>query len=273
MTFPMPTSWDPVSRDASITCDHANRKITFTEGPLSHGYTIRFDTLIGETVYDVLTANQAILLHKAHFFGDNKAFDGILKAKMTKKMVSIANEIAGADAVRWREQEFKVVGQVVQEKFLADLWMYDTLCSSGDYSFSEVHNSNLVVPTSVTNGVLNQVRDIFVKESAINRPLIPPCQVVNTHFATADVDISRNGVYGNPHPITEQEPREVVIEKFKKTLKNKIRSGEISKEQIMHLWGKRLGCTCTPNDCHGHVWTAAVQWVAKDFFAEPVKDA
>lgn len=268
MSFPTPSSWEPVSRDASITCDHANKKMIFNEGPLAHSYTISFDTQIGEDTFDVLSANQAILLHKAHFFGDMKAFDGILKAKMLKKMVSIAKEISGLDPVRWKAQEFKVVGQVVQEKFLMDLWMYDTLCMTGDYAFSESYNSNLVVSSDVTNRVLGQVRDIFIKEASVNRPLIPPCQVVNTHYANADVDISRNSIYGNPHPITEQEPREVVIEKFRKTLKQKIRTGEITKEQIMHLWGKRLGCTCAPNNCHGHVWTAAVQWVCKEKFGE-----
>ena len=68
-----------------------------------------------------------------------------------------------------------------------------------------------------------------------------------------DVDITRDGPWGNPFRIGRDGTREEVIDKFRA-------HGEktgLDKKARAELTGKVLGCCCKPLPCHGDVY---VEW-------------
>lgn len=77
--------------------------------------------------------------------------------------------------------------------------------------------------------------------------------VVNKKVDDYDVYIGRGSIFGNPYVIGRDGTREEVIARYEKEwfpflLRDKIFAAEVKK-----LKGKRLGCFCSPNHCHGDV--------------------
>lgn len=64
------------------------------------------------------------------------------------------------------------------------------------------------------------------------------------------VYIGRPSKWGNPYPITPDEPRELVIAKFRKYLDENPELKQAAKKQLR---GKDLVCFCAPKPCHGDV--------------------
>ena len=64
-----------------------------------------------------------------------------------------------------------------------------------------------------------------------------------------DVYIGRPSKWGNPFMIGRDGSREEVIFKYLKWLRNQ---PELIKA-LPELKGKRLGCWCAPNSCHGDI--------------------
>ncbi|AUE22841.1 hypothetical protein Ah1_00323 [Aeromonas phage Ah1] len=85
------------------------------------------------------------------------------------------------------------------------------------------------------------------------------CYVVNKYKMEFDVDIQRGTIWGNPH---KDGTRTENIEQFKNHLKDQIRRGNITKEMLLSLHGKRLGCTCSPLPCHGDIIAVLVNKLA-----------
>ena len=86
------------------------------------------------------------------------------------------------------------------------------------------------------------------------------CKVVNKYKEDYDVYIGRGSKWGNPYRIGEDGTREEVIEKYRLYLWKQIKKGEITPQDLWELNGKRLGCFCAPQACHGDVLVAAVKW-------------
>ena len=74
-------------------------------------------------------------------------------------------------------------------------------------------------------------------------------RVVNIKNSDYDVYCGRGSKYGNPFIIGINGDRKTVIEKFRNYLNN---NKKLQKE-VMKLRGLRLGCHCTPLDCHAEV--------------------
>ena len=87
--------------------------------------------------------------------------------------------------------------------------------------------------------------------------------VVNKKVEPYDIYIGRGSVWGNPFYIGHDGTREQVIELYRRHLWKQIQSGEITKEQLLSLRGKRLGCFCKPLPCHGDVIVRAIEWAEK----------
>lgn len=86
------------------------------------------------------------------------------------------------------------------------------------------------------------------------------CLVANMrHGEPYDVRIDRQTQWGNPFVVGRDGTREEVIREYHRHLQFRVRSGQLSIEELASLAGKRLGCWCSPNHCHGHVlaWAAA----------------
>jgi hypothetical protein len=74
-------------------------------------------------------------------------------------------------------------------------------------------------------------------------------KVVNKYTTHYDVDITRNGPWGNPFKIGVSGKRSEVIRKYEKYL---LRHPELI-ANLYTLVGRRLGCVCKPQACHGDV--------------------
>lgn len=90
--------------------------------------------------------------------------------------------------------------------------------------------------------------------------------VVNLKKEPYDVYIGRLGLFGNPHPIgwcaicRESHDRRSCIEAYRKHFRQAIRDRAWRKE-VEQLKGKRLGCFCKPQACHGDVIR---EWLEKE---------
>lgn len=73
-------------------------------------------------------------------------------------------------------------------------------------------------------------------------------QVVNCRHESFDVFIGRPSKWGNPFEIGPGMTREQAIALFRVHVK---RSGLLA--DLHELQGKRLGCFCAPDPCHGDV--------------------
>lgn len=78
--------------------------------------------------------------------------------------------------------------------------------------------------------------------------------VVHLKRELFDVDISRNGPWGNPFKIGRDGDRDQVIAEYREwVLRGDDPEGLWIREHIGELRGKRLGCWCAPKACHGDV--------------------
>lgn len=87
------------------------------------------------------------------------------------------------------------------------------------------------------------------------------CTVVNKYKEEYDVYIGRGSRWGNPYKIGQDGTREEVIELFRNHLWESLKDGSITNADLLSLDGKRLGCFCKPQACHGDVIVRAVEWV------------
>jgi hypothetical protein len=78
-------------------------------------------------------------------------------------------------------------------------------------------------------------------------------KVVHCKKEKYDVYIGRPSPWGNPFALKDESEREAVIKKYRAWLKHQIKTEKISKERVLGLRGKTLGCWCAPKACHGDV--------------------
>lgn len=90
--------------------------------------------------------------------------------------------------------------------------------------------------------------------------LLYNCSEGKENIPTGVTYIGRKSKYGNNFIIGIHGTREECIEKFKKDLKERIQSGEITLEFLADLYNKPLLCHCYPDPCHGEVWIAGSRW-------------
>jgi hypothetical protein len=81
--------------------------------------------------------------------------------------------------------------------------------------------------------------------------------------------IDRSTKFGNPYSIGKDGDRAEVIKKYRLWLWQQINLGEITKEELAELHGKRCGCWCKPKDCHGDVLQSAVLWAKQQIPLAP----
>lgn len=68
----------------------------------------------------------------------------------------------------------------------------------------------------------------------------------------------KGSIWGNPFK------GDGAVEKYEAHIRAKLESGEITKEQLMELKGKNLGCWCKPNPCHADVLVKLVDEYTRD---------
>lgn len=97
-------------------------------------------------------------------------------------------------------------------------------------------------------------------------------KVVNVRIESYDKYIGRPSKFGNPFYIGADGTRDEVVEKYKGWLYDQIEEGEITKDDIDSLKGKKLGCYCAPKRCHGDVLLELIN-VSDTFDWEGVSNA
>jgi len=81
----------------------------------------------------------------------------------------------------------------------------------------------------------------------------------HTHMLADGIKPGAEGWLGNPHPIgwcdrcLEYHTREECIEAFKIDFYQKLETESAFRQHVISLRGKRLGCYCKPEACHGDI--------------------
>jgi hypothetical protein len=80
-------------------------------------------------------------------------------------------------------------------------------------------------------------------------------RVVHCRREPYDVYIGRPGPWGNPFVLGRDGNRELVIEKYRAYLRERLAHEPGLRERIVRELGGGtvLGCWCAPRPCHGHV--------------------
>lgn len=76
--------------------------------------------------------------------------------------------------------------------------------------------------------------------------------VVNAHHSPFDVLIARPSIFGNPFRRGVDGSREEVIAKYREWFARRLQDPKFHLA-VLELRGKRLGCYCAPDPCHGQV--------------------
>jgi hypothetical protein len=76
--------------------------------------------------------------------------------------------------------------------------------------------------------------------------------VTNIRNDQCDVYIGRPSPFGNPFQIGKHGDRTTVIQKYREWFYKKLNDTEFSCK-VNSLRGKRLGCWCAPDPCHGDI--------------------
>ncbi len=77
--------------------------------------------------------------------------------------------------------------------------------------------------------------------------------VVNRRREAFDVYIGRGSPLGNPYRIGPDGERDEVIRKYAYDFPLRFRTEPDFREAVLSCEGKRLGCYCKPEACHGDV--------------------
>ena len=95
-------------------------------------------------------------------------------------------------------------------------------------------------------------------------PLAPKTRVVSMRNGNKDYDIriDRETKWGNRFYMTHESvaERDRVCDEHEIDLWLKIYDGEIRIGHLLELYGKRLGCWCSPKRCHGDALARAAEW-------------
>jgi len=84
---------------------------------------------------------------------------------------------------------------------------------------------------------------------------MPPVEtvVVNIRTSEYDVAIDRSSPFGNPYHLGKDGDRQVVLQKYREYFYARVEKDPEFKRRVLTLRGKRLGCWCAPNLCHGGI--------------------
>ena len=62
-----------------------------------------------------------------------------------------------------------------------------------------------------------------------------------------------DSIWANPYKITENQSREQVLQLYSEYIEKKLESDNNLVKELLHLKGKKLGCWCKPECCHGDI--------------------
>ena len=97
----------------------------------------------------------------------------------------------------------------------------------------------------------------------LNLRHIPGDTSPETLLARGIVRVDRATEWGNRFPIGRRfASRAQVIERYRRDLWRRIRSGELPLDKLAAIAGMPLACHCHPKPCHAAVLARAARWAA-----------
>jgi len=107
------------------------------------------------------------------------------------------------------------------------------------------------------NSVINNIKENGIPLRVINLKLAKAINIKGTEFNKESSEtyeyIGRGSKWGNPYSMYENgDDRDEVIRKFKYDF-DFDKFLNVKKEDFIHLKGKKLGCFCKPQACHGDI--------------------
>ena len=84
----------------------------------------------------------------------------------------------------------------------------------------------------------------------------------------------RSSPFHNPFKIGKDGDRDEIIDKYRSYIIDNIGKNEILMKQLINMKGKRLGCWCYPDACHGDVLLELIDMYTKPSTTKPsiIKD-
>jgi hypothetical protein len=164
-------------------------------------------------------------------------------------------------------------GMELRDDATNEVWVGPRECECGDcfhvrYGCIECGDkTGACTPTACAHASpSNEPSQVATGDTAA--PVPARARVVNMHREGWDVDISRNGPWGNPYSHMRDtaaqyvvESRERAVDLYREWLRQRVRDGEPGLVQALAaLHGLRLGCYCAPDLCHGEVLADAAMW-------------
>jgi hypothetical protein len=77
--------------------------------------------------------------------------------------------------------------------------------------------------------------------------------VVNMRTNAHDVAIDRSSPFGNPFHRDQHNDRNAVLALYRTYFYKRVEQDAEFKRRVLDLRGKRLGCHCSPQRCHGEI--------------------
>jgi len=165
--------------------------------------------------------------------------------KFERKMTSILSKFL----------EFKLAYMADYNSYISKYLSSDArVCDAITASIDENHLDNITHAIIFNDGeTFNRLIEVAKKNGIKSRIInVGVTSVVNVNKGEKhDVYIGRGSPWGNPYVIGADGDRDEVIRKFKYDFDRGFL--KISKEDVIRLKGKVLGCHCKPAACHGDV--------------------
>ena len=123
-------------------------------------------------------------------------------------------------------------------------------------------NSTRSGPRSQPNRAMNSAPATSPRARALDAPRAGPAAAHRTRGKRGPLRVDRRSrIWGNRFRRGRDGTPVEVIANFTRDLWRRIRTGEITIEQLVSIRGRDLVCWCyPPNPCHAHVILAAIEW-------------
>lgn len=186
------------------------------------------------------------------FFSQDNDEEGVLKfhqPKLTKYRNYVIEQFTGVKDKNGREiyegdiiNSIMCIGVCTYSENEANFWVNcqesDITTFTGEY-WGEVIG-NIHENPELLKGKMNEFKSKLLEDE---------CTVVHYLKNDYDVYIGRPSKWGNPFIIGKDGTREEVIQKYKEWIETQ----PDLMYDLKELKGKRLGCHCKPESCHGDV--------------------
>lgn len=120
------------------------------------------------------------------------------------------------------------------------------------------HKCNLTLEVKKTEVMNVSVKNIRPKYSNLHQWILD--KETNVYIGRARVIFIdgvryplEDSIWANPYKITETQSREQVLKLYYEYIEEKLKSNPELVKELMKLDGKKLGCWCKPECCHGDI--------------------